>query len=355
MMSSINLASKYSGQIAQKFTHASYFAGNVSQDYDFAGVKSLTIYTPVTVDLNDYDRTAAANRFGTPVEMEDTIQELTMTQDKGFSITIDRGNDSDQMLIKESGKMLGVQLAEKVVPLMDKYALKKYFAEAGNIVEAAAAPTKDTIVGLIFAAATTLDNKLVPADNRYLYIKATYYNMLRQASEFLAVDSLAAKALAKGMVGEIADMKVIKVPDCYFPENTYFLIAHKDAVILPNKIKTARVLKNVPGLDGSLLEGRNYFDAFVLGAKSDGVYALVAKDKVCAVPTVTKGNTTTEIASTTSGAEIKYTLDGSDPRYSATAKIYTAAITNPEAGVEIKAYAAKSGMFASGVVKHVCE
>ena len=79
-MSSINLASKYIGQIAQKFTHASYFAGNVSQDYDFAGVKSLTIYTPVTVDLNDYDRTAAANRFGTPVEMEDTIQELTMTQ-----------------------------------------------------------------------------------------------------------------------------------------------------------------------------------------------------------------------------------------------------------------------------------
>ena len=51
----------------------------------------------------------------------------------------------------------------------------------------------------------------------------------------------------------------------------------------------------------------------------------------------------------------RYTLDGSDPRYSATAKIYTAAITNPEAGVEIKAYAAKSGMFASGVVKHVCE
>ena len=37
-MSSINLASKYSEKIAAKFTHSSYFAGNVSTDFDFAGV-----------------------------------------------------------------------------------------------------------------------------------------------------------------------------------------------------------------------------------------------------------------------------------------------------------------------------
>ena len=276
-----------------------------------------------------------------------------MTQDKGFSITIDRGNDSDQMLTKEAGKMLGIQLSEKVVPLMDKYALDKYFHEAGNIVGADTVPSQDDIVSYIFDAATTMDNKLVPPENRYLYIKATYYNILRQASEFLAVDSLAVKALGKGLVGEIADMKVIKVPDCYFPENTYFLIAYKDAVILPNKIKTARVLKNVPGLDGSLLEGRNYFDAFVLGAKADGVYALVDIDSVCETPAVTKGSTTT-IESNTLDSKVKYTLDGSDPRYSPTAQVYTAAITNPEAGTMIKAYAYKDGMFASGVVEHVC-
>ena len=353
-MSSINLASKYSDKIAARFTHASYFAGNVSTDYDFAGVKSLTIYTPVTVDLNDYDRTAATNRFGTPTELEDTIQELVMTQDKGFSITIDRGNDSDQMLTKEAGKMLGIQVSEKVVPLMDKYALNKYFHEAGNIVGADKAPSKDNIVSYIFDAATTLDNKLVPPENRYLYIKATYYNLLRQSSEFLAVDLLAAKALEKGLVGEIADMKVIKVPDSYFPENTYFLIANKNSVILPNKIKTARVLKNVPGLDGSLLEGRNYFDAFVLGAKADGVYALVDSEFICTTPAVNKSGATTTIVSVTPDSKIKYTLDGSDPRYSVSAQVYTAEITSPEAGTVIKAYAYKDGMFASDVKEHVC-
>ena len=353
-MSSINLASKYSDKIAAKFTHASYFAGNVSTDYDFAGVKSLTIYTPVTVDLNDYDRTAAANRFGTPTELGDTIQELVMTQDKGFSITIDRGNDSDQMLTKEAGKMLGIQLSEKVVPLMDKYALDKYFHEAGNIVGADTVPSQDDIVSYIFDAATTMDNKLVPPENRYLYIKATYYNILRQASEFLAVDSLAVKALGKGLVGEIADMKVIKVPDCYFPENTYFLVAYKDSVILPNKIKTARVLKNVPGLDGSLLEGRNYFDAFVLGAKADGVYALVDGEYVCTKPAINKDTSTINIVSVTSGSSVKYTLDGSDPRYSPTAQVYSAAIPSQEAGTVIKAYAYGDGLFASPVNEYTC-
>ena len=88
--------------------------------------------------------------------------------------------------------------------------------------------------------------------------------MLRLSKEFLAVDTLAEKALAKGYVGMIADMQAIKVPDVYFPEGVYFLITFKGSVINPNKIKTMRVLNDVAGIDGNVLEGRNYFDAFVL-------------------------------------------------------------------------------------------
>ena len=108
----INLASKYSGKIAEKFTKESYVAGNASTEYDFAGVKSISIYTPQTVDLNDYKR-SGENRFGTPVEMEDTVQEMELSQDKGFSITIDRGNNLDQMSTKGAAKMLNMQIKEK--------------------------------------------------------------------------------------------------------------------------------------------------------------------------------------------------------------------------------------------------
>ena len=88
----VNLATKYSDKIATAFTHASYVKGNTSSAYDFTGVKTLKIYTPTTVPEVDYTRDGA-NRYGAPVEMQDTVQEMKMTQDKAFSLTIDKGNN----------------------------------------------------------------------------------------------------------------------------------------------------------------------------------------------------------------------------------------------------------------------
>lgn len=342
----VNLASKYSSEIALKFTRESYVAGNASQEYDFAGVKSISIYTPQTVDLNDYKRTGE-NRFGTPMEMQDTVQEVELSQDKGFSITIDKGNNMDQMNTKGAAKMINAQIREQVVPYMDKYTLKRWVEQAGTIAGLTAAPTKETIVEAIFEGAKTLDNELAPDQDRILYIPTTYYNQLRLSKEFLAVDTLAEKALSKGYVGMIADMQVIKVPDVYFPADAYFLIAYKGSVINPNKIKTMRVLNDVAGIDGSVLEGRNYFDAFVLGAKAGGVYAAVDAAKVAAIPKISVASNSATITAA-SGATFKYTTDGTDPRYSKSAKAYTAAVAL-EAGQVFKAFAEKEGNYRSAV------
>lgn len=348
----INLASKYSNKIAEKCTKESYVAGNASAEYDFAGVKSISIYTPQTVDLNDYKR-SGANRFGTPVEMEDTVQEMELSQDKGFSITIDKGNNLDQMSTKNAAKMLNMQIKEKVVPYMDKYTLKRWAQLAGTIEGLSAAPTKTTIVEKIFDGAKALDNALIPDQDRILYIPTTYYNMLRLSAEFLAVDNLAEKALAKGYVGMVADMKVIKVPDAYMPSDLYFLITFKGSVLNPNKIKTMRILNDVMGIDGSVLEGRNYFDAFVLGAKAGGVYAAVASASILAAPAVSISSNSATITAV-SGVTFKYTVDGSDPRYSKNAKVYASAVTM-DAGQTIKAVATKDGSYMSPVVSKTNE
>lgn len=68
-----------------------------------------------------------------------------------------------------------------------------------------------------------------------------------------------------------------------------------------------------------------------------------------ATPVITATNkASVTIATTTTGATIKYTLDGSDPLTSATAKNYTAAITTA-AGKTVKAIAVKAGMVNSAV------
>lgn len=77
-------------------------------------------------------------------------------------------------------------------------------------------------------------------------------------------------------------MNVVRVPKSYLPEGVYFLVAHKDAVLMPYKIADAKVHEDPVGVSGALIEGRHYYDAYVLGAKCGGVYALVATGLVSA-------------------------------------------------------------------------
>lgn len=336
----VNLAEKYSKQIADKFTHSSFVQGNVYTGYEFAGAKTVNIYTPITVDLVNYNRNASANRFGTPTEMQDSVQALELTQDKSFSLAVDKGNNQDQMGVKAGARMLNMQIKEKAVPLMDMWALSKFDALAGKRV-AVASLAKNTITEEIFKGAAALDNALVPSDNRICYVKSSVYNMLRLSPEFVGVDKLGEAALAQGVVGYAADMKIVKVPDSYMAAN--FICTHKNAVIAPVKIKTARILNDAPGIDGVLLEGRYYFDAYVIGAKAGGVYAAVDSNSIVAAPVISTSSNAHSVTSV-SGVTFYYTLDGSDPRYNKAARVYSSAVT-PATGEIFKV----AGQNAAGV------
>ena len=43
----INLASKYSDQIAEVFTRSSFIKGKTAETFDLTGVKTLKVYTPI--------------------------------------------------------------------------------------------------------------------------------------------------------------------------------------------------------------------------------------------------------------------------------------------------------------------
>jgi len=340
----INLADKYEKQIAAVFAAASFVQNNTNKNFTWAGVKSLTVMTPLTQDLVDYKREGTL-RYGDPKEMQDTVQEMSMSQDKSFAMTIDKGNLNDQQMLKKAGEMLSLEKKEKVVPLIDKYTLYRWVTLAGTIAGAAAL-TKSNIVERISAAETALTNLLVPSNGRVLYITADAYQFLRLAPEMLPLERLGTKALAKGQVGEIMDMMVIRVPRSYLPADCHYLITYPQSVIQATKIAEAKFHTDPPGISGSLLEGRYYYDAFVLAAKADGVYAEVDTSAVSAAPTIAIAGGNATITGT---GVMRYTIDGSDPRYSKNAFTYTAAVP-VSTGTVVKAVATATGKYASPVI-----
>ena len=63
------------------------------------------------------------------------------------------------------------------------------------------------------------------------------------------------------------------VPSSYMPAKTGFIMKWKGATVDPIKLKTLRVQRTPLGIDGDVVEGHIYYDAFVLDAKCKGVYA----------------------------------------------------------------------------------
>ena len=165
----VNLLSNYAKKIQERFVKESLTKERFSKEISFSGVKTVQIMSPTTVPVNDYKR-SGDNRYGTPQEMQDVIQEMTLSQDKSFSLTVDKGNNKDQGGLKAAGRMLNKQVREQCVPTMDKYMLNKLSLTGGHIVWNSTKLSKTNIVERITAGTAQLDNDEIPDSGRTLFV-----------------------------------------------------------------------------------------------------------------------------------------------------------------------------------------
>lgn len=270
----VNLAEKYAAKVDERFKLKSLTEAFVNHDYTWEGVKTLHVYSIPMVPLNNYDRTASANRYGTPAELQDTEKDYTLSQDKGFTFIIDKGNNVDQMNVKGAGKALQREIDEVIVPTKDTHILAQIAAGAVAAGNTATAPiTTANAYSKFLDGQKTLDNNKVPITGRVAAIGATFYSMIKQDPTFIKSGDLSQRMLVNGQVGEIDGVKLIRVPDSYLPENCAFIITHPSVTVAADKLAEYKVHDNPPGINGNLVEGRVYYDAFVLEAKKNGCYA----------------------------------------------------------------------------------
>lgn len=268
----INLATKYSKKVQERFYQESLTSNSFSKDFDpeFTGVHGVTFYEVGTATMNDYTRTGS-NRYGTPEELADTKKEYLMTKDRSFTFTIDKGNNMEQLMIKNAGKCLARQIREVITPELDTYRLKTWAANAG-IKQTGTAPTKDNIYEALVTAKIAMDNKLVPQKNRTLYVGGVAYAALMNCEQYIRLDTLGSKSIKNGVIGHILGMDVVYLPDAYLPSKLVFAIVLKDAAVSPVKLQDYHIHKDAPGISGHLVEGRIIYDAFVNETKKNGIY-----------------------------------------------------------------------------------
>lgn len=268
----VNLASKYSTKVDERFKLKSLTEAGINRDYEWAGVNAIHIYSIPTVAMNNYTRTGLA-RYGTATELQDTVQTLTVTKDRSFTFTIDRGNKIEQQGVKDAGKALARQIDEVIVPEIDMHRLTTMSAAAvaaGG--SATAAVTASNAYSALLDGGEYMSDNKVPITGRIAFVTPAYYSFLKLDNSFIKASEMGQKMLVTGQVGEVDGVRIIMVPSSYFPANTAFIMAHPAATVAASKLEDYKTHDNPPGINGWLVEGRVIYDAFVLANKNKALY-----------------------------------------------------------------------------------
>jgi hypothetical protein len=348
----VNLTTSYSPLIADRFKLQSFTDNYAGKKYTFDGSKSIVVYSVNKAALNDYDRTlnpfSSGSRFGAIAELGDTTQTLQMSQDKSFTFSIDSGNNTDQLNIKQCNEQLKSNWDEVCTPAIDMYRLNAWASGAG-CGAAGSALTAGTAMKTIMTGSALMSNRLVPKKNRVLLISETAYINCKLSTELVGIPNLGQASVGSGKVGSIDGMDVVTVPDSYFPAGVYFIIKYTDATVDPLKLKVLRVQKNPVGIDGDVGECRFYHDSFVLDAKVNGIYICGSSASMLDMPSFT--GTSSVTVACTNATTVKYTTDGSNPKTSATAQTYSTAVSLT-VGQTLKAYGSATGYVNSPIQEY---
>lgn len=278
---SIELARKYAPKTDELFKAESKLSLLTNTDYDWTGARSVSVWKISTVEMNDYSRNrnasdydeseASLSRFGNIVDLDAQTEEMLLTRDRSFIFNLDRLDQDETANQLAADSALARQIREVIIPEVDTYTYAKMVSRAGTTA-AAAALTAENIYDAIVTGTETLDNAEVPDTERALVVTPATYRIMKKSPEIVLDCDVSAELRAKGVVGLVDGMNVLKVPAIRLPDGFGFMIAHPAATTAPVKLQDFGVHENTALSSGTLVTGRICYDAFVLDNKRVGIY-----------------------------------------------------------------------------------
>lgn len=267
----VALATKYLPYVDEIFKAESKTALLTNKDFDFAGANSVKIYKIGTAAMNDYSRTSGTSRYGTPADLTASVETFTLAKDRSFTFIVDKLDEDETAGSLNAATALARQIREKVVPEVDGYTIEKIVAGAGTTATAAALD-ETNIYGAIIDGTNVLDENEIPEDGRFLLVTPATYRIMKASSEIIMETEAGAEARARGVIGNLDGMTVLRIPAARVPAKFGFAIVHPSATVGVEKLAEYQTHSNPPGISGDLVEGRIVYDAFVLENRAKGIY-----------------------------------------------------------------------------------
>jgi N4-gp56 family major capsid protein len=263
------------GALLERFAARSYTENVLTGRFDWTSAKTVSVVTPKLAALVPYNEAGGAARYGTPANLGNDYQDLTLTQDKAFTYTISSNDENG--IDRDAGASLARNVDFVIAPAIDTYRFAEMVENApeDNISSEAVDDTDayETLLG----SCEKLDEAGVPQAGRVVFVSPSFHKYLKLDDSFIKASDMGQAMLVTGQVGEVDGMAVIKVPSAVLGEGVDYIVCHTETVAAPVKLAEYKIHANPQGISGTLIEGRVIFDAFVLDALADGIAANVVE------------------------------------------------------------------------------
>ena len=277
----INLREKYSEQIQEIMiaqSKSNLFVDTNSGDFvDTNTVKYPIITVPNAVQTYgraDLAGSTGKSLYGDTKGVNVRYETFTLTQDVSEHLYIDRMDEKES--VATAGRMLSDYIRLTLQPTIDKYRFAKLAAKAGTVVDSTAVSASN-IYGLITDATEALDEKGVPEVGRVLGVTPKTFKFLKQSKDIILDEAVSKEERMSGIIGRIDGMPVVKVASTYLPTGAQFFITTSDAVKSPDVYSKLELRDAGNDGDGTFVNIRYYYDAFVLEQDKNKIYYVTSE------------------------------------------------------------------------------
>lgn len=232
-----------------------------------ASTMSYPVFPKNTTDLPDYSKTGGYTR----VNVDYDRKEVTVSQDKGYQIGVDRLDLEDGHLT--SIMIVNNQVRQMEVPTLDKYRLNKLASASGVTSVEITLGTDDLLKAYDKAVETLTDNEL-PVSGTILYCTPSFYSALKENDNVRRTVNVNQNDgnVNRNIVMLDDVTKIVQVPTSRMPASTLAILVQPLAVIAGIKRSYSKLIEDPEDFDGILINRRLVHDLFVLEDRNKGVY-----------------------------------------------------------------------------------